>query len=362
MRKILYIVSTLKRSGPINQLFNIIKNIDRSVFVPVLITLSPEVKDSKWQDYESLNIEMYSLNLSRLGGLFFAKSELRKLINDTQPDLIYTQGIRSDSLIATIKPHQPWMLTSRNYPFDDYPSKFGKARGLLMARKHAAVQKSCKHVIACSKSIKAMLTEIGIASYAIQNGVSFNKEIQANAVSYDYEGPVFITVGSLIPRKNVQMLIQSFNQWKLESGSLGSLVVVGDGFEREKLESLAGKGVFFVGNVDNVSDYLASADYFVSASLSEGLPNTVLEALASGLPVLLSDILPHKEIYEECDGACRTFELKNGMKALVSEFENATRNFDSTSKEDAKRVANTVFSAEVMSGHYQDYYLKILEK
>lgn len=362
MKTVLYVVSTLKKSGPTNQLFNLINNLDRSVLKPMLLTLSPEPIDSRKSDYELLDIQIMSLNLSRLSGLFLAKSQLEKVINNINPDIIHSQGIRADSLISAIGPKVPCLLTARNYPFDDYPSKFGKIRGMLMARKHISVQKSCRHVIACSKSIKNKLSEAGVVSYAIQNGVSFNKKVQANGTPYDFKNPVYVTVGSLIPRKNVKMLIQAFNQWKQDAGSSGSLVIVGDGFERQSLEALAGEDILFTGNVDNVADYLASADYFVSASLSEGLPNAVLEALSFGLPIILSDILPHKEINEECNGAARIFELKNGVKGLVDEFEKAVKVFDSSAKDDAKRVASTVFSSEVMSKNYQNYYLNLLEK
>lgn len=39
------------------------------------------------------------------------------------------------------------------------------------------------------------------------------------------------------------------------------------------------------------------SDIMISASLAEGLPNSVLEGLACGLPILFSDITPHQEIY-----------------------------------------------------------------
>ena len=80
MLKILYIVSTLKSGGPTNQLFNIIKNLDRHIFKPIVLTLSSEPKESKWRDYESLGIEMYSFNLSRIEGFFFLESRLKNLI------------------------------------------------------------------------------------------------------------------------------------------------------------------------------------------------------------------------------------------------------------------------------------------
>ena len=361
MIKVISVVSTLSSAGPTNQLFNIIKNLDRSVFEPILITLSPEPKYSKWKDYESLGIEMHSLNLSRLGGLFFGKSKLEKLIKEMQPDLIHTQGIRADSLLASLGLKTPWVLTARNFPYEDYPSKFGRFRGEFMARKHVSVQKGCVNVVACSKSIQQQLDSVGVKSVAIQNGVDLYVQDITGIANEIFEAPIFISVGSLIPRKNMRLIIEAFNLWKSKSSTPGSLVILGDGFERETLEALRSDSVHFMGNVSNVADYLSYADYFVSASLSEGLPNTVLEALAAGLPVILSDIPSHQEIDAECNGASRIFKLSDGAPGLVDEFKNVLDNFDSSSRLDAKRIANEVFSAEVMSRNYQNYYLKLLE-
>src|SRR5690606_8396576 len=99
--------------------------------------------------------------------------------------------------------------------------------------------------------------------------------------------PIFISVGSLIPRKNMKVLVEAFNVFS--KASSGSLVILGGGPEMEKLRSVSCRSIFLQGNVDNVRDYLAGCDYFVSTSLAEGLPNTVLEALAMGLPAILSD-------------------------------------------------------------------------
>jgi glycosyltransferase involved in cell wall biosynthesis len=240
--------------------------------------------------------------------------------------------------------------------------KFGRFRGGLMARKHAAVQKRCTNLIACSKSIQKQLSSIGVSSFAIQNGVSMCVGSSRKALGERFEAPVFITVGSLIPRKNARLIIEAFELWKTETLSPGSLVILGDGVERQELEALASHAIHFMGNVSNIADYLGSADYFVSASLSEGLPNTVLEALASGLPVIFSDIPSHLEIFDECKGACRIFKLSDGVSGLVDEFKGVGSNFDNSSNEDAKRVANDIFSASVMSKHYQDYYLKVLDR
>jgi predicted O-linked N-acetylglucosamine transferase (SPINDLY family) len=81
MKKILYIVSTLQRSGPIIVLANIVKYLDRDKFEPIVLTLSPEPIDSMKEYFENeLNTKVATLGLSRIQGLFFAKSHVKKFI------------------------------------------------------------------------------------------------------------------------------------------------------------------------------------------------------------------------------------------------------------------------------------------
>lgn len=72
------------------------------------------------------------------------------------------------------------------------------------------------------------------------------------------------------------------------------LILLGDGDKMPEMKALAielgiSKSVLFLGNHQNISDYYQAMDYFVYPSRYEGLPGTVVEAQASGLPVLMSD-------------------------------------------------------------------------
>ncbi|MCO5097923.1 MAG: glycosyltransferase family 4 protein [Rhodocyclaceae bacterium] len=102
-------------------------------------------------------------------------------------------------------------------------------------------------------------------------------------------------IGSLIPRKNVDLILQAIE--KLDRGVDVRLTIVGDGAERPRLEALAhrlgiAQKVRFTGQIapDGIPDLLVEADAFILASRSEGRPNVVLEAMASGLPVIATDI------------------------------------------------------------------------
>jgi glycosyltransferase involved in cell wall biosynthesis len=103
-----------------------------------------------------------------------------------------------------------------------------------------------------------------------------------------------LSICRLVPRKNVHILIAAVEQLVREGANL-SLVVAGTGPEGEMIERLARQGsgrVRFVGFVDEARKrtLLTEADAFVQLSTREGLSIATLEALASGLPCVVSDL------------------------------------------------------------------------
>jgi hypothetical protein len=66
MKRILYTISTLKNYGPVNQLYNLIKNpIILDNFKIEILTLSKEESNSRKHDFEDLNIKIYNLNMPK---------------------------------------------------------------------------------------------------------------------------------------------------------------------------------------------------------------------------------------------------------------------------------------------------------
>ena len=383
MIKILYVVSTLRRTGPGNQLSYIVKHLDRSRFEPHILTLSSEPPDSKWKDFETLGIPLHSLNLSRIGGLLFAKKRVRRHIRDIQPDIVQTHGIRADGILASLSMSMniPWMLTIRNYPYEDNVMLHGRLAGTLAAAYHVRSMKKCRHVVACGKTVAQRLQPLGIDAFPIQNGVEFAMPPQTatdppNATTYSaldgkHAKPVFLSSGrTLEKRKNNAFTIRAFNRYKAEGGA-GSLILLGDGSEGPMFRALAAEGgtvgtptngsgsdVHFPGQVTNVSDYYRISDYFISAALSEGLPNSVLEALFWGLPVLLSDIPSHTEIARENPSVCKTFPLDENVDVLADLMKNAKTLFPENTGRIAREFIRERFSASAMSLKYQNYSLK----
>ena len=81
-----------------------------------------------------------------------------------------------------------------------------------------------------------------------------------------------------------------------EQGAEAVLLVVGDGPESERLKREAGGNTLFLGNRDDVADILRETDVFALPSLNEGISNTILEAMASGIPVVATDVGGNPEL------------------------------------------------------------------
>lgn len=101
-------------------------------------------------------------------------------------------------------------------------------------------------------------------------------------------------IGRLEPQKGLHELIANARSW-LERLPEHDLLIVGDGPQRGELESLAlrlglGERVRFAGWRRNVPEILRASEMLLLPSRWEGMPNAVLEAMASGLPVVSMDV------------------------------------------------------------------------
>ena len=135
------------------------------------------------------------------------------------------------------------------------------------------------------------------------------------------------------------------------------LLFLGEGIEKDMLENKIEKNqIQFLGNKSNINDYLTASDIFISASLSEGLPNTVLEAMASGIPVILSDIISHRELYLEGKLHKGLFFSTNDYLQLINIIENKSKSEMEINKNQNLTLAQKVFSAKIMSEKYQESY------
>jgi glycosyltransferase involved in cell wall biosynthesis len=130
-----------------------------------------------------------------------------------------------------------------------------------------------------------------------------NAENAVQGRIYDKSAEADFVIGSagrLTPRKGYASLLQAFARL-LPDFPRARLVLVGEGEQGPELRRLAQAAgmsdrIEFTGQVFNPLEYLARMDLFVLPSLSEGLPTTILEAMACGTPVVATDIPGTREL------------------------------------------------------------------
>lgn len=159
---------------------------------------------------------------------------------------------------------------------------------------------SCNLVISPSPGMKKVLEEFGVEVPidVVPNGVDLkpfreiSEPIDRCQLGFAKEDVVLVYVGRLGPEKNLPFLLRSFAGMSQAYDNV-RLILIGDGPEREILEEIASRSeicenIRFLGAVayEKIPAYLKMADVFVTASVTEVHPLTVIEAMAAGLPVL----------------------------------------------------------------------------
>lgn len=102
-------------------------------------------------------------------------------------------------------------------------------------------------------------------------------------------GPLAIYSGRLTAEKNVEILLSIWAEVRHHC-PMASLLIAGSGDQEYILRESAGDGVIFLGYQPDMVPYLQASDLFVLPSLTEGLSNALLEAMAAGLPVVATAV------------------------------------------------------------------------
>ena len=177
-------------------------------------------------------------------------------------------------------------------------------------------------------------------------------------------------VGSLISVKGFDTTIRAVAH-ATRSGRHWHLWLAGDGADRAALEKLAAKlkvadRVHFLGFRTDVTALLAAADLFVSASLSEGLPLVLVEAMQAGCPIACTPVGGCVEALQvDAAGASPLAELfaPGNVADAVAAIERATE--DNLARESrvtaARRWASETFAQQRMAQRYLALYQQLCD-
>jgi len=178
--------------------------------------------------------------------------------------------------------------------------------------------RKARRIFAISPEISATLNKSGFKNIAsIPNGIDTDEFTPAapeqktslrQSLNLPEKSVIFVYAGRLAVEKNLKTLLLAWMNLSQDTGLPKSeLLILGSGTgqyystEQELRQFTAENNlnnVTFTGSVPNVSDYLRAADAFILPSYWEGMSNSILEAMACGIPTIASDIAGNRALIE----------------------------------------------------------------
>ncbi len=261
----------------------------------------------------------------------------------------------------------------------DASDPFGRSRKYRLLRRW--LQPFIARFVAVSGDLQRWLRDdVGIAAsriVLIPNGIDTARHVavagarQRRPLLGDFAPPgtlLIATVGRLDAVKNQASLITAFRMLcdsQPRTGTPLRLVIVGEGGERKRLEAHVarfnlGDRVKLLGNREDVAALLAECDVFALSSLAEGIPLTVLEAMAMDLPVVATDVGGVGEAV--IDGTTGTLVAPGDPAAMAAALDRYIRNPDLRlrhGRAGSERVRSR-FSVSAMVSAYAALYDQLL--
>ena len=302
--KILHVLFTLQTGGAEYVALNLLERLDGHRYDRHVVSLTGEGDLADAFRRQGVQVHM----LHKRSGLDpMLALRLLRLCRRLRPDIVHTHN-------AT-----PWLYavlaakgSGASLYHTEHSNLFPHQRRLMRAERWLA--RWTDVIISDSEKVKRHLVERqglpGRKITTILNGIDterFSRPVDVagvrRALGLNGSGPVIGTVGRLAEVKDHATLLEAFRRI-LEAMPQALLLIVGDGPLRAELEAsarrlgIAGR-VTFLGRRADVSQLLRAFDIFVLSSISEGLPLSVPEAMAAGVPVVATDVGALREVVSD---------------------------------------------------------------
>ena len=254
----------------------------------------------------SKNITIYKLDVGKKNVHFWTFYEMfkwsvksyflvRKLLKSNKYDICHCWFGWPCGIIGRLfKSKVPYIVALRGSDVPGYNPRLKVLDKLVFSWISKIVWGGAKRVVANSKGLKDLaLKTLDCRIDVIYNGVDTD-EFKPSKVNSKSKVLRLVSTGRLIERKGYKYLIRA-----MEGIDNIKLTLIGEGNQEDSLKELAkGLDVDFVGYVEHskIVKYYQNADVFVLPSLNEGMSNSVLEAMACGLPVIVTDVGGTKEL------------------------------------------------------------------
>ena len=303
IKKILIIINNLGIGGAERLVVDDINEMTSMSLDITLITLKQEPRESFYGELRLKKGKVFCLPFKGFSDIR-AWFRLIRLIRELNPDLVVTH-LWFTNVVGRVGAKLAGVSNIISFEHNVYDSLKSKKMFLL----DKLLSPLSRKIIAVSEAVKQSLVHHGINKKRIEvilNGIDLsrfqftgrNLSIRKELGIPD-EAFVFIFIGRLIRQKGVDILLEA-----LRNISGAYLLLVGGGVERHTLEEQClslglRERIIFLGRRLDAAELIKASDCFVLPSRYEGLPMVLVEALASGIAIVVTDFHSAREVIED---------------------------------------------------------------
>ena len=356
-KTILYIIDSLGRGGAEVMLVSTLKEIHEYYNI-IIVTLLPENVFTK---EELIYDKIFCLNMRKKRNIFSSAKKLKKIIIENDVAIVHSTlywSVIVSRLACDKKTRHVFSLatvmTTGIYEHKWY-SGYTRLLDRLTYKKNQCLISPTREVL------EDFDNSIGIKGKAIVLYNFVKEDFLKNEIQHKVALPKLklISVGNLKDVKNYQLIIDSFKSLKNHNISID---IYGEGPDREYLQKQISEfklPIKLMGLHNEIYEILPAYDAFVMCSLVEGFGISAAEAMAVGLPLLLSDINTLREI---SDGNAIFFDPRNpqSFTDAVLKIINGEYNLEKMA-EDGKNISKEKYTKEKYLKGLFKLYNEILE-
>jgi len=365
--KLVHIVYSLEIGGMENGVVNLLNHIDKKIFKPIIITLAN--KGSFALRINTDSIQLIELD-KKEGNDLKLPFHLYRILKKFKPHIVHTHnwGSLCEGTIGAKLAKVPIIVHGEHGTIQKSRSNILIERFFLrivdqvLSVSEMHRNKMNKIIGFPQKKIKVMLNGVDTERFS---PIKKNLLIRA-ALGIRKDEIVIGTVGRLVKVKNQAMLILSFSRLSKNCSNI-KLLLIGDGPLKENLLILAASlgiasNVLFLGKKENIPDILQAMDIFALPSISEGLSNTILEAMSCELPIVATDVGGNSEIVK--NGITGYLVPSNDIEAMTKALSDLISKPDQRKQMGiaSRKITMSCFSLKEMVENYEKLYLSLIAK
>jgi sugar transferase (PEP-CTERM/EpsH1 system associated) len=371
--RVLHVINSLGVGGTERGVIRIANGLDRRIFQHRICAVRGF--DAEFAEFSGVRERLLGLG-SMAGGFRFLVFRLARIMRAYKPHIVHSRNWGAiEAAVAGRLARVPVVVHSEHGYELDMLSGLPLRRRLM----RRGVYQLCDSVFTVSRDLqryhckqawvsveRVRVIRNGVDTRLFAPNVTMRAEMRAR-LGFSPETIVLGSVGRLVPIKDHPTLLRAA-EVLLERGHRVHALIVGGGPELDKHRKYAENSAFlrgcvtFGGSELEVSDLYKAMDIFVLPSICEGMSNTLLEAMASGLPCVATNVGGNPELIG--DGKCGLLFEPQDVAGLVEVLERLLRAPDQrTQFSDAgRREAVARFDLARMIGDYADLYRELAAK